>query len=126
MGFKKQGYVLKNLNNTVLAEAYAAIKAVNINNGRGEALFIISDRRENALKGIGYETIRVKFTPNRNESPFITAYKTAKREKVYTIPDSETGEEKTVREPVSIFRDWVDDIPDGAVSDEEESAGNGV
>lgn len=124
MGFKKQGYVLKNLNNTVLAEAYAAIKAVNINNGRGEALFIISDKRENALKGIGYETIRVKFTPNRNESPFITAYKAAKSEKVYTIPDK-TGEEKTVREPVSIFRDWVDDIPDGAVSDEEESAGNG-
>lgn len=110
MGFTKKGYVLKNLNNTVLAEAYAAIKAISINDGRGEALFTISDRRENAIKGVGYETVRVKFTPDRNESPYITAYKAAKALKSYDIINSDTGEKTPVTEPNSIFTDWEDDI----------------
>ena len=110
MGFTKKGYVLKKLNNTVLAEAYAAIKAISINDGRGEALFTISDRRENAIKGVGYETVRVKFTPDRNESPYITAYKAAKALKSYDIINSDTGEKTPVTEPNSIFTDWEDDI----------------
>ena len=110
MGFTKKGYVLKNLNNTVLAEAYAAIKAISINDGRGEALFTISDRRENAIKGIGYETVRVRFTPDRNESPYITAYKTAKTVKIYDIINPDTGEKTPVTEPNSILTDWEDDI----------------
>ena len=110
MGFTKKGYVLKNLNNTVLAEAYAAIKAISINDGRGEALFTISDRRENAIKGVGYETVRVKFTPDRNESPYITAYKAAKALKSYDIINSDTGEKTPVIEPNSIFTEWEDDI----------------
>lgn len=110
MGLIKKGYVLKNLNNTVLAEAYAAIKAISINDGRGEALFTISDRRENAIKGIGYETVRVRFTPDRNESPYITAYKTAKAVTSYDIINSDTGEKTPVTEPNSIFTDWEDDI----------------
>ena len=110
MGLIKKGYVLKNLNNTVLAEAYAAIKALSINNGKGEALFTISDRRENAIKGIGYETVRARFTPDRNESPYITAYKTAKTVKNYDIINSDTGEKTPVTEPNSIFTDWEDNI----------------
>lgn len=110
MGFTKKGYVLKNLNNTVLAKAYAAIKAISINDGRGEALFTISDRRENAIKGVGYETVRVKFTPDRNESPYITAYKAAKALKSYDIINSDTGEKTPVTEPNSIFTEWEDDI----------------
>lgn len=110
MGLTKKGYVLKNLNNTVLAEAYAAIKAISINDGRGEALFTISDRRENAIKGIGYETVRVRFTPDRNESPYITAYKTAKTVKKYNIINPDTSEKTPVTEPNSIFTDWEDDI----------------
>ena len=110
MGFTKKGYVLKNLNNTVLAEAYAAIKAISINDGRGEALFTISDRRENAIKGIGYETVRVRFTPDRNERPYITAYKTAKTAKNNDIIKPDTGEKTPVTEPNSIFTDWEDDI----------------
>ncbi len=110
MGFTKKGYVLKNLNNTVLAEAYAAIKAISINDGRGEALFTISDRRENAVKGIGYETVRVRFTPDRNESPYITAYKAAKAVNSYDIINSDTGEKTPVIKPNSIFTEWEDDI----------------
>ena len=110
MGFTKKGYVLKNLNNTVLAEAYAAIKAISINNGRGEALFTISDRRENAIKGIGYETVRVRFTPDRNESPYITAYKAAKAVTSYDFINSDTVEKTPVTEPNSIFTEWEDDI----------------
>lgn len=120
MGFTKKGYVLKNLNNTVLAEAYAAIKAISINDGRGEALFTISDRRENAVKGIGYETVRVKFFPDRNESPYITAYKAAKAVNSYDIINSDTGEKTLVTEPNSIFTDWEDDIEEPSISGTDE------
>lgn len=108
MGFKTNNYEVKKLGIT-LPEAYAIIKSLTVEGESGFAEFAIQSTRDNSLKMRPVETIRVDFKVNRNESPYITAYRQAKSQKEVRKFNSATRLQETVlvNEP---FYDWYDDI----------------
>ena len=108
MGLKKTNYEIKELGLTLPA-AYAIIHRLEIDGDSGVAEFYIqSSPRENAvnLKPLKREFIRFKV--DRNENPFITAYKEAKKVTTETVVNKD-GKEETV-EFKAPFADWTDDI----------------
>ena len=112
MGLKKQNYESKALE-IVIPQAYAIIKTIQVEGDSGVATFHIQTSRNAADKKTPIEKIDVPFEVNRNENPFITAYRAAKAEKTierYTF-DKEQG--KPVKIPVTVraaFFGWDDDI----------------
>lgn len=108
MGLKKENYEIKELGLTLPA-AYAIIHRLEIDGNNGIAeIYIQSSPRENAvtLKPLKREFIRFKV--DRNENPFITAYKEAKKITIQTVVNKDGEEEKV--EFKAPFADWTDDI----------------
>ena len=83
-----------------------ACHAADGNSGIAE-IYIQSSPRENAvdLKPLKREFIR--FTVDRNENPFITAYKEAKKVTTETVMKDGKEEKVEFKAP---FADWTDDI----------------
>lgn len=107
MGLKKENYEIKELGLTLPA-AYAIIHRLEIDGDSGVAEFYIqSSPRENAvtLKPLKREFIRFKV--DRNESPFITAYKEVKKVTTETVIKDGKEEKVEFKAPLA---DWVDDI----------------
>ena len=108
MGFKTTNYEVKKLG-IVLPEAYAIISRLTVDGNRGYAEFAIQSTRDNSLKLQPIETIRISFKVDRNESPFVTAYKKARSQKEEKHYNPETGEYNTVLVG-GHFYGWEDDI----------------
>ena len=108
MGFKTTNYEVKKLG-IVLPEAYAIISRLTVSGESGFAEFAIQSSRDNSLKLEPIETVRVDFKVDRNESPYVTAYRKAKSQKEVKRMNHDTGklEGILVGEP---FYDWKDDI----------------
>lgn len=108
MGLKNTNYVSEK-NGLRVANAYALIKNLRIEGEYGEAIFAIHYSREEAMNKPSLETVAIRFKVDRNESPYITAYKKATEKYVTKEIDPETGEEKEVVTGMP-FKDWQDDL----------------
>ena len=107
MGFKKTNYYAKHID-VEFSEAYAIIKNIRINGNSGVADFVIQTNRDKAMFSQPIETVKVYFEVDRNESPYITAYKKAKESKEMLMPNPLTGKlENTLVK--GEFADWEDD-----------------
>lgn len=102
MGFKKQNYTIEEIGVT-LPEAYAYIHNLYVYGDKGNAEFVIQASRENAINLQPLKTVSIEFDVNRNESPYITAYKLAKS--AHTI---QRGDKIITYEMP--FYGWEDDI----------------
>lgn len=102
MGLKTTNYTIEE-NGLVLPEAYAYIRNLYVNGEQGDAEFVIQASREKAVNLVALKTVYIKFTVNRNESPFVTAYNHAKS--VYTLQKGD----KTITHTMP-FHGWTDDI----------------
>jgi hypothetical protein len=111
MGFKKQNYTIKKTMVT-LPEAYAIIKNIYIAGQHGTADFVIQSSRDNSMFLQPLDIVRVNFEVNRNESPYITAYRKAKEstEEVFYKNGTE-GYVKNIK--LGAFHDWEDDNQNG-------------
>lgn len=108
MGLKNTNYVSEK-NGLRVTNAYALIKNLRIEGEYGEAIFAIHYSREEAMSKPSLETVAIRFKVDRNESPYITAYKKATEKYVTKEIDPETGEEKEVVTGMP-FKDWQDDL----------------
>ena len=108
MGFKKENYEVEKIGIT-LPTAYAMITELKVTGERAKAVFSIHTSRDTVLTKQPVEQKVLWFDVDRNESPFVTAYKKAKESRETVIVDEVTGEEKTV-EKEGIFAAWTDDI----------------
>lgn len=79
MGVKTKNYEAKSMGIT-LPEAYAIIQGIQIERNSAVATFAIQCTRDNALGKTPIEVKKMHFAVNRNENPFVTAYKLAKAE----------------------------------------------
>lgn len=79
MGLKNKNYTIEEIGLT-LPEAYAVIRNLNIYGENGTAEFVIQASREKAIALNPLKTVYLEFEVNRNESPYVTAYKLAKSE----------------------------------------------
>ena len=102
MGLKKQNYTIEEIGVT-LPEAYAYIRNLYVNGGNGHAEFVIQASREKAIALAPLKTVHIEFDVNRNESPYITAYKIAKS--IHTIQRGD----KTITHAMP-FYEWQDDL----------------
>ena len=102
MGFKKQNYTIEEIGVT-LPEAYAYIRSIYVNGEKGNAEFVIQASREKAIALAPLKVVHIEFEVNRNESPYVTAYKLAKS--VHTIQRGD----KTITHEMP-FHGWTDDI----------------
>lgn len=107
MGFKKRNYEVKKLG-IVIPQAYAIIENLTIRGEYARADFIIQTSRPATAEKEPIERVGVEFILNREESPFITAYNTAKSQYETEVYNEETGEydKVVVNQP---FYDWEDD-----------------
>lgn len=108
MGLKTNNYYIKDLG-IIVPQAYAIIESLVIKSKYARADFIVQSDRTATSNKKPLEKVSVEFTLNRNESPFVTAYNTAKSQYEKNKINEETGEvEKVlVNQP---FYGWVDDI----------------
>ena len=108
MGLKTTNYEVKKLG-IVLPTAYAIIKDLYIKGEYARADFVIQANRTATSEKEPLEIVKVEFALNRNESPFITAYKTAKRQHYENKYNEETKQVEKVVVNNSIFYGWQDD-----------------
>lgn len=118
MGLKKENYKIEGLGLT-LPVAYAILHRLEVCHDRGFAEFNIQNSpRENAIDLNPLEVVNIEFTVDRNENPFVTAYREAKKVETGTY-QFRTGEfdekgKEIVRdesyENRAPFADWEDDI----------------
>lgn len=106
MGFKTTNYEAKKLG-IVLPEAYAIISGLTVKGNSGFADFSIQSTRDNSLNLQPIETVRVDFKVDRNESPYVTAYRQAKAQKETVKVVNGKLEKVLQNEP---FYGWEDDI----------------
>lgn len=108
MGLKTNNYEVKKLGIT-LPRAYALIKNLRIDGESAVADFVVQVTRENSIKLQPIETAKVHFKVDRNENPYVTAYRVAKSSKEVQEFNPETNKMETVvkHEP---FYGWEDDI----------------
>ena len=108
MGLKTTNYEVKELGIT-LPVAYAYIRKLHIDGSNGVAEFVVQSTRETAQALYPIKTIKVDFTVNRNENPYITAYQKAKgqREILQLNEEANKMEKVLVGE---VFYGWEDDI----------------
>jgi hypothetical protein len=102
MGLKKYNCTIEEIGLT-LPEAYAFIRKLNVNGEEGHAEFVIQASREKAINLSPLKTVHIYFKVNRDESPYVTAYKVAKSEQTIQLE----YETKTVKMP---FFGWQDDF----------------
>lgn len=112
MGFYKKDYY-NNRRNLYLPSAYAIIKDLKIYKKIGFVTFVVQKERDESFTSEEYGNICLYFDINRNENPYITAYKKAK-EKKEIIPAPYIDENgKTVQRKSYFlnmpFADWEDD-----------------
>lgn len=107
MGLKTTNYEVKELGMT-LPEAYALIQNISVMGETGSADIAIQSTRENAMRLRPIKTVTVTFSINRNESPYITAYKAATTAGKIKVP-SQNGGIETITIPAP-FDGWEDDI----------------
>ena len=108
MGLKTTNYEVKKLG-IVLPTAYAIIKDLYIKGEYARADFVIQANRTATSEKEPLEIVKVEFALNRNESPFITAYKTAKGQHYENKYNEETKQVEKVVVNNSIFYGWQDD-----------------
>jgi hypothetical protein len=111
MGFKTTNYTIQKTMIT-LPEAYALIKNIRIDGKSGVAEFAIQSSRNNSMFLQPVDVVKVFFEVDRNESPYITAYRKAKESKEVFIPNPETGKLEPVIEH-GFFYNWEDDNQNG-------------
>ena len=108
MGLKTTNYLVKETNQP-LPQAYAIIENLVIKGKYARADFVVQASREATSKFKPLERVSVEFTLNRNESPFITAYKTATMSYEDNAINEETGKiERVIK--YNPFYGWQDDI----------------
>lgn len=96
----------------VLPQAYAVIRELNTyENGHGKAIIGIDKTRELAINPLStpLQEKEIYFIVNRNESPYITAYKKATIPHTEKIHNEETGKVEEV-EVKPFFYGWDKDI----------------
>lgn len=108
MGLKTTNYEVKKLG-IVSPTAYAIIKDLYIKGEYARADFVIQANRTATSEKEPLEIVKVEFALNRNESPFITAYKTAKGQHYENRYNEETKQVEKVVVNNSIFYGWQDD-----------------
>lgn len=107
MALKTTNYEVKDLGLT-LTTAYAIIHRLEVDGENGRAEFYIQNSpRENALNLKPLERKIVSFKVNRAESPFTTAYNTAKGTTTVKQFNTETRQYEEV-EKGNIFYGWDD------------------
>ena len=107
MGLKRTNYEVKNMG-VILPKAYAYIRDMDIRGNKGEATIVVQACRETAICKKPFEERTIKFDVNREENPYITAYRAAKTQKAVVYnKDTEKFEEKQVE---GVFHGWEDDI----------------
>lgn len=130
MGLKTTNYEIKRMDITV-PTAYAMIENLEVRGDRGRAEFVIRSARQPAKMNC-YGRVRVEFEVDRNESPYVTAYKAAKAthtkmvrnpdmkyitdERGRKVRDPETPEKIEVTVP-GPFTGWEDDIIESEVTE---------
>lgn len=108
MGLKTTNYTVKKLGIT-LPKAYAIIKNLRIDGKSAVAEFAVQITRDNSMFMQPIETAKIYFEVDRNESPYITAYRKAKESREVLAPNPLTGKlENTIE--YGIFHGWEDDI----------------
>jgi hypothetical protein len=110
MGLKTTNYRLKKNKKVVMEQAYAIIENLFIKGEYARADFVIQSGRVLEEGEEPLERISVEFALNRNESPFITAYKTAKGQHYENRYNEETDKVEKVIVNNSVFYDWENDI----------------
>ena len=108
MGLKTTNYEVKKLG-IVLPTAYAIIKDLFIKGEYARADFVVQATRTATADKEPLEIVKVEFALNRNESPFITAYKTAKGQHYESKYNEETDKVEKVVVNNSVFYGWEDD-----------------
>ena len=108
MGLKTNNYEVKKLGIT-LPEAYAIISHLTVSGDSGYAEFAIQSTRDNSLKLQPIEIVRVDFKVDRNESPYITAYRQAKAQREINRFNQDTEQMEPVFIP-GFFSNWDNDI----------------
>lgn len=108
MGLKKSNYEIKELGIT-LPEAYAMVKDLEIRGTQAVAKIVVQQSRDFALNKTPIATATVRFTVNRNENPYETAYKIAKGTVTTKDFNPETNQVEEVVKPMP-FYGWEDDI----------------
>lgn len=111
MGFKRENYYAKHID-IEFPEAYAMIRNLRIDGKSGVAEFAIQTSRDKSMFSQPIETVKVYFEVDRNESPYITAYKKARESKEIMDINPLTGlyEKRVVK---GVFADWKNDIITG-------------
>ena len=109
MGLKTTNYEVKKLG-IVIPTAYAIIKDLHIKGEYARADFIIQSNRTSTADKEPLEVVKVEFGLNRNESPFITAYKTAKGQHYENKYNEKTNKVERVVVNNSVLYGWEDDI----------------
>lgn len=109
MGLYKQNYESKKLG-IVLPKAYALIKELHINGEYGRAIFEIQTSRDNCFEKEPIERVELNtFKVNRDENPYVTAYKKMREGSIEEVINPETGEKETVESGMPFYK-WQDDI----------------
>jgi hypothetical protein len=108
MGLKTTNYEVKKLG-IALPIAYAKIENLVIRGKYARADFVIQIDRKATESKAPIERVSVEFALNRNESPFVTAYNTAKMSYKGNAINEETGEIERVTK-YNPFYGWEDDI----------------
>lgn len=103
MALKKTNFEVKELGIT-LPEAIAIAQ---VDTKMGVAIFNIAVNRELALQGKVVKQVKIYMTFNRNENPYVQAYKKATTPEMVKQYNPETGLEKEV-EVKPFFYGWKD------------------
>lgn len=107
MGLKRTNYEVKGKGIT-LPEAYAYIRDIEIHGTTGVAKIVVQASRDMAINKKPLEERSIPFTVNREENPYVTAYRVAKK---YTTSIYNKELSKSEQKEVDgYFADWSDDI----------------
>jgi hypothetical protein len=85
-----------------------AVAIAQIDTKNNVAIFNIAINREYALAGKTVKQVRIPCEFDRNENPFITAYRTATQPRLVKRVNEMTGLEEEVNE-IPYFNKWQDD-----------------
>lgn len=112
MGLTTHNY---KIDDKLLENAYAIIKSIQINKNKGIATFVIQTSRDAAINKDSLNEFSINFEVNRDESPYITAYKQAKKEILVDDLVPTTGEKikRSVKMPLYGWEDDIEEVENG-------------
>ncbi len=108
MGLKTTNYEVKKTGIT-LAEAYAIMRDMKINKNSVSVEFAIQKTREKADSLHPLDVIKMSFVWDRQCDPVKKAYELAKGQKIVSIKNKKTGEERQIIQN-GVLYGWEDDI----------------